>query len=73
MPIKEYQCNGCQEAFEVLLLNKADEKDLRCPKCGSRKLTLLLSAFAVAGTEKKVISSKGSCTGCQTKTCSTCK
>lgn len=73
MPIKEYKCTVCKEAFEALILNKLDEKNLTCPKCGNRKLTLLFSAFSVAGTEKKVSSSGSSCTSCSTKTCNTCR
>jgi putative FmdB family regulatory protein len=73
MPIKEYKCTGCKETFEALILSKSEEKNLICPKCGSKKLMLLFSAFSVAGAEKRVSSQATSCTSCSSQTCSTCK
>ncbi|MFB0510131.1 MAG: zinc ribbon domain-containing protein [bacterium] len=72
MPLKEFKCTGCKEVFEALVFNKSDEDRLTCPKCGSKQLTILFSAFSVSGTEKKV-SSISSCTSCSTKSCNTCK
>jgi putative FmdB family regulatory protein len=71
MPIYEYNCEVCKHTFEELILNKKDEENLCCPKCGSKDIDKLMSMFGVAGTEKKV--SAGSCSTCSTKTCSTCK
>ncbi len=36
MPIYEYICSKCQNEFEALVRG---EEDLKCPKCGSGKLT----------------------------------
>jgi len=44
MPIYEYACESCQEAFE-LLLRRRDERPV-CPQCGSGKVRRKLSGFA---------------------------
>ncbi|MEO0083576.1 MAG: zinc ribbon domain-containing protein [candidate division WOR-3 bacterium] len=71
MPIYEYECKDCKKTFEVLIFNKKEEKQLCCPKCGKKNITLLISTFGVAGTDKKVSSS--SCNTCTTKSCATCR
>jgi putative FmdB family regulatory protein len=45
MPIFEYVCKECDQAFEALVYG--NEK-AQCPKCHSRKLAPQLSVFAVA-------------------------
>ena len=47
MPIYEYKCEKCDEAFEIL--QRGSEK-ASCPKCGSQKLTKLLSVFSSLST-----------------------
>ncbi len=46
MPIYEYRCAQCQETFEELVFNVAEIKELSCPRCGSDKVSKLMSAFA---------------------------
>lgn len=67
MPIFEYQCEECGEVTEVLENANANEKH-KCPKCGSKQMGKLFSAFAVG---KNAGSSGNSCpTGtCPTGTC----
>ena len=61
MPLFEYQCRECDARFEVLVFRR-DEK-ATCKKCGSRKVSQLLSTFAVAGTTDKAPES-GPCGSC---------
>lgn len=42
MPIFEYQCQKCQDAFEELVMNSKTK--VCCPKCGSKKVKKLMSA-----------------------------
>jgi len=44
MPIYEYQCQKCQQTFQVLIMNSSEEeKALKCPKCGCPELKKLIS------------------------------
>jgi len=45
MPIYEYQCPKCNQRFEHLV--RGDET-VKCPKCGSKDLTKLLSTPSVS-------------------------
>jgi len=45
MPIYEYQCMGCEEQFQSLIMGKDDEENLLCPGCGGGKLKKLISGF----------------------------
>lgn len=51
MPIYEYQCNNCHEAFEKLILAGPAEA-ISCPRCGSRSASRLVSRFALGRTEE---------------------
>ena len=44
MPIYEFECRKCKETFDALLPMGGEGK-ARCPKCGSKKVTKLLSSF----------------------------
>uniref|UniRef100_A0A7V3V0B7 Zinc ribbon domain-containing protein n=1 Tax=candidate division WOR-3 bacterium TaxID=2052148 RepID=A0A7V3V0B7_UNCW3 len=72
MPIYEFNCKSCHHTFEELLLSDSEQKDLTCPKCGSRSLSRIFSVFGVAGTEKKVKNTNSSCSHCSSHNCSTC-
>ena len=50
MPIYEYACRDCDRAFEELILRRSDEGDVKCPKCGSRRVGRLMSRPAAART-----------------------
>jgi putative FmdB family regulatory protein len=43
MPIFEYECRDCREAFELLV--RSDTR-IACPACDSERLTKKLSVFA---------------------------
>jgi putative FmdB family regulatory protein len=48
MPIYEYECRGCGEQFELLVLK---DTVAACPECQSRELEQLISGFAVSSAE----------------------
>lgn len=43
MPIYDYACR-CGKTFEVLILKKSDEKEVRCPACEGTQVERLMSA-----------------------------
>lgn len=44
MPIYEFKCLKCEEFIELLLMNKDEEIELKCPKCASKDLERVLSS-----------------------------
>ncbi|HID98417.1 MAG TPA: zinc ribbon domain-containing protein [Thermodesulfobacteriaceae bacterium] len=42
MPIYEYLCEDCRAVNEVLVFTSM--RDIKCPACGSERLTKLMSA-----------------------------
>jgi putative FmdB family regulatory protein len=53
MPTYEYHCNKCDREVTLTLTIREHEKEqVKCPKCGSKALRPLLSAF-VSHTSKK--------------------
>jgi putative FmdB family regulatory protein len=53
MPIYEYTCQSCKNAFEHLQRTMSDGPKPKCPECGSAKTARKLSVFAVAGESSK--------------------
>lgn len=47
MPIYEYVCDACGQAFEHLARTLAD-RPVACPACGAKRLSKQLSTFAPA-------------------------
>jgi putative FmdB family regulatory protein len=53
MPVYEYHCNKCdREVTLTLTISQHEEGKIECPKCGSKALRPLLSAF-MSQTSKK--------------------
>jgi putative FmdB family regulatory protein len=53
MPVYDYVCKACKKSFElVLTLSEHDKKNIKCPKCGSKKVEQEVAAF-YAVTSKK--------------------
>ncbi|GIX47644.1 MAG: hypothetical protein KatS3mg131_1855 [Candidatus Tectimicrobiota bacterium] len=50
MPIFEFRCDDCGTVFERLLLRAPAESPLRCPCCGSSRVTRVFSTFSSRGT-----------------------
>ena len=48
MPLYEYQCEPCNQSFEILIRGAGDVA--RCPRCRSIEVIKLLSVPAVAHT-----------------------
>ena len=46
MPLYEYVCNGCDDAFTLLQSVNADPSETACPACGSGDVAKRFSAFA---------------------------
>ena len=46
MPIYEFACAPCGKKFEELILRKSDEAEVKCPACGSPKVSRQMSAPA---------------------------
>ena len=63
MPIFEYKCEKCGEAFEKLV-SKVDEKVV-CEKCGSKKVEKQLSSFSASVKE-------GGGNSCSVSDCASC-
>ncbi len=43
MPIYEYQCGKCGGTLQALVMNRREEKGLKCPNCGASDLKRLIS------------------------------
>ncbi len=43
MPLYEYRCDECRRKFSLLVGVTAKKEKQVCPKCGSRKITKLIS------------------------------
>ena len=46
MPLYEYRCNECTRRFTLLVGVTAEKTKRACPRCGSRKVTKLISRIA---------------------------
>ena len=67
MPIYEFKCLKCEEYIELLIMDRDEEIEMKCPECSSEELERVLSATGYSmgmgsGAKSKVKS--------QTKTCS---
>jgi putative FmdB family regulatory protein len=73
MPIYEYRCKQCGAEFEELTLSR-DEGSVTCRSCSSRRVTRLLSTFAVgaqtaAPPRREAQSPCGACSAAQRGMC----
>ncbi len=68
MPIFEFKCMKCNEYIELLVMNKDEEVEMKCTKCGSNELERILSTtnYAMHGGG----SGEKSQPSAQTRTCS---
>jgi len=46
MPIYEYACHNCKKFVEVITRRVTDDYKPRCPECGGRRLTRMISNFS---------------------------
>lgn len=68
MPLYEYECQKCGKLTEILQSHSEDDKDVKCPECGSPEMRRKFSTFGIAMGSGKV-SSTGSAASCPTGTC----
>ena len=54
MPIYEYQCDSCNNRFEVLQRPNDHKTAGKCPKCGALDIKKRFSSFAAMGIQKEV-------------------
>ena len=47
MPIYEYRCEACGEAFEVFVRSPSRLAKPICPKCGSQEVKKAFSRFGI--------------------------
>jgi putative FmdB family regulatory protein len=45
VPIYEYACHNCRQFVEVIVRRVSDDFVPRCPECGGKKLTRMISQF----------------------------
>ena len=65
MPIYEYRCEACGAEFEELTMSNNAGKAVRCRACASKRVTRLLSSFAVPATSSApAIPEGGPCGSC---------
>jgi putative FmdB family regulatory protein len=62
MPIYEYRCDECGQAFEMIRSASENDEGLHCPACKSPKVTRLMSVFSSHQTSDS--SSAGSAPSC---------
>lgn len=63
MPIYEYHCNDCGDAFEKFLRSMFSKDIITCPTCGSENVAKGFSMFGTAGSSNggAATSSAASC------------
>ena len=51
MPIFEFKCTKCEDLFEILVMKKDEDVEMKCPKCGSEEFERVMSSanYAVGG------------------------
>lgn len=53
MPVYEFMCGKCKEAFELVLsVSEYETKKFRCPKCKSTKVKRQISSFQTITSKK---------------------
>jgi putative FmdB family regulatory protein len=54
MPVYEYQCAKCGEAFDIIVsLSERDAKAI-CPSCGARDVTRKFGVFTKGGSRTSI-------------------
>ena len=56
MPLYAFECNKCTKRFKALspFDPKGKYSKVKCPECGSKKKTKLLSMFSISGGDTKM-------------------
>ena len=48
MPLFEFRCLKCNDLFEILVVGKQDNLEMRCPHCGAEDFERVMSSTAYA-------------------------
>ncbi|MBN2012189.1 zinc ribbon domain-containing protein [candidate division KSB1 bacterium] len=73
MPIYEFKCDECEHHFDELVMGSSALANVSCPKCTSRQVVRMMSAFGFSSGSRSVSSTGGhSCGSCSSKNCATC-
>ena len=62
MPIYEYGCDGCGNAFEIIRSVSERDQEVHCPICKSPKVSRLMSVFSSSQSPRS--STSGSVPSC---------
>ena len=73
MPIYEFKCLKCEEFIELLVMNKDEKVELKCPKCDCEDLERVLSStsYSVADGPGKTQGVKSQTRTCGSGSCTT--
>lgn len=72
MPIYEFECQLCDERFE-LLTSISRMNEAKCPKCGSDEVVRVMSTFASHTSGGSSCShGSGGCASCGSGHCGSC-
>jgi len=53
MPSYDFKCKKCQKRFSIkLTIQELEERRYKCPKCGSKRLDKLVTAFFTQTSKK---------------------
>jgi putative FmdB family regulatory protein len=73
MPIYEFKCSKCDEFFELILMNKNEEAERKCPKCGSEEFERVISTtnFSMGGGSGSKAPVNSQTRSCSSGSCTT--
>jgi putative FmdB family regulatory protein len=64
MPLYEFYCSDCEEAFTVLCRYEQRSEVKVCARCGGSRIEVALSVFAVGGGPSEASAGGGGGGGC---------
>lgn len=70
MPIYEFKCLKCEEFVELLVMNKDEEDELKCTKCGGQSFERVMSRTNFTLSNSCASKSAQNFGGKQERTCS---
>jgi putative FmdB family regulatory protein len=73
MPLYEFRCLKCNDCFEILVMNKEDEVELKCPHCKSEEFERVISAsgYSIGNSSDKRGGALAQTHNCPSGSCTT--
>jgi putative FmdB family regulatory protein len=72
MPIYEFRCMKCNEYFELLIMNREEQVDMKCEKCGGGDIERILSKTSHSmGSGKSQSAPAAQTRNCSSGSCTT--